>query len=174
MEESYGYLSGTHARDKDAVVASLLICEMAAHYKAQGKTLADVMNSLYEKYGFYINSLLNFTFEGESGMEKMTSIMAQLRGNAPASVAGMEVLAVSDYKKSETLDTKSGAVSKINLPKSNVLAYSLPGGNSVIVRPSGTEPKLKIYVTACAAAAGEARKLSERIGADMETILGVK
>ena len=86
----------------------------------------------------------------------------------------MEVLAVSDYKKSETLDTKSGAVSKINLPKSNVLAYSLPDGTSGIVRPSGTEPKLKIYVTAGAAAAGEARKLSERIGADMEKILGVK
>ncbi len=173
MEESYGYLSGTHARDKDAVVASLLVCEMAAYYKEQGKTLVDVMNSLYEKYGFYINTLLNFAFEGESGMTKMSSIMTSLRENAPKAIANLEVLAVSDYLASKTTDTKTGNAKEITLPKSNVLAYALENGNTVIIRPSGTEPKLKIYVTACAATADEADSLAQSIGDDMKKLLGI-
>ncbi|MBQ2774810.1 MAG: phospho-sugar mutase [Clostridia bacterium] len=173
MEESYGYLSGTHARDKDAVVATLLVCEMAAYYKEQGKTLIDVMNSLYEKYGFYNNSLLNFAFEGESGMTKMASIMTALRDNAPKAIADLDVLTVSDYQASQTTDTKTGDIKEITLPKSNVLAYALADSNSVIIRPSGTEPKLKIYVTACAATADDADKLAQKIGDDMKKILGI-
>lgn len=173
MEESYGYLSGLHARDKDAVVSSLFVCEMAAYYKAQGKTLAEKMTEIYEKYGYYKNMLLNFTFEGESGMEKMGSIMTELRENTPSKIAGFEVVESADYKTSKRIDVKNNTESEITLPKSNVLAYKLEGGNSVIVRPSGTEPKLKAYVTACAADETSAVELGEKISRDIEDILGI-
>ncbi len=173
MEESYGYLSGLHARDKDAVVSSLLVCEMAAYYKAQGKTLAEKMTEIYEKYGYYKNMLLNFTFEGESGMEKMGSIMTELRENTPSKIAGFEVVESADYKTSKRINVKNNTESEITLPKSNVLAYKLEGGNSVIVRPSGTEPKLKAYVTACAADETSAVELGEKISRDIEDILGI-
>ena len=174
MEESYGYLSGLHARDKDAVVASLLVCEMAAYYKSQGKTLAEKMTEIYEKYGYYKNILLNFTFEGESGMEKMGAIMTSLREHAPEEIAGMKVIETADYKKSERVDIISGKTSAIDLPKSNVLAYKLPDGNSVIVRPSGTEPKLKAYITACGKDENHSSALGEKLGESIEKILGVK
>jgi phosphoglucomutase len=147
FEESYGYLAGTHARDKDAVVASMLICEMAAYYKLKGMNLVEVMNSLYDEFGYYTNVVESYTFEGASGMEKMAGIMEHLRGNAPKEIAGFAVKAVSDYKSSKTVFTDGGE-EKITLPKSNVLAYALDGGNKVIVRPSGTEPKIKAYITA--------------------------
>ncbi|MGN0468259.1 MAG: phospho-sugar mutase [Acutalibacteraceae bacterium] len=168
MEESYGYLSGIHARDKDAVVASSLICEMAAYYKSKGKSLYEVMQDIYSEYGMYLNRLLNFTFEGAAGMNKMQSIMENLRANAPKEIGSLEVLSVSDYKTSVVTDTKTGKQSKIELPKSNVLAYTLPGSNSVIVRPSGTEPKIKIYLTACAENAKQAGQICESLKADME------
>lgn len=174
MEESYGYLSGLHARDKDAVVASLLVCEMAAYYKSQGKTLAQKMTEIYEKYGYYKNILLNFTFEGESGMEKMGAIMTSLREHAPEEIAGMKVIETADYKKSERVDIISGKIREIDLPKSNVLAYKLPDGNSVIVRPSGTEPKLKAYITACGKDENHSSALGEKLGESIEKILGVK
>ena len=174
MEESYGYLSGLHARDKDAVVASLLVCEMAAYYKSQGKTLAQKMTEIYEKYGYYKNILLNFTFEGESGMEKMGAIMTSLREHAPEEIAGMKVIETADYKKSERVDIISGKISAIDLPKSNILAYKLPDGNSVIVRPSGTEPKLKAYITACGKDENHSSALGEKLGESIEKILGVK
>lgn len=173
MEESYGYLSGLHARDKDAVVSSLLVCEMAAYYKAQGKTLAEKMTEIYEKYGYYKNTLLNFTFEGESGMEKMGSIMTQLRDNTPTEIAGLKVTEAADYKTSVRVNMENGTESEITLPKSNVLAYKLEGGNGVIVRPSGTEPKLKAYVTACAADEAASKVLSEKISEDIESLLGI-
>ncbi len=174
MEESYGYLSGLHARDKDAVVSSLLVCEMAAFYKAQGKTLAQKMTELYEKYGYYKNLLLNFTFEGESGMEKMSGIMTSLREHAPAEIAGLRVIETADYGKSERTDVLTGEKTQIKLPKSNVLAYKLPDGNGVIVRPSGTEPKLKAYVTACGRDEQSALALGDRLSRSIEEILGVK
>lgn len=174
MEESYGYLSGLHARDKDAVVSSMLICEMASFYKIQGKTLVQKMAEIYEKYGYYKNILLNFTFEGESGMEKMGDIMTSLREHAPEKIAGMKVIETADYKKSERVDILSGKVSEIKLPKSNVLAYKLPDGNSVIVRPSGTEPKLKAYVTSCGKDENHASALGEQLGEAIEKILGIK
>ena len=118
MEESYGYLSGLHARDKDAVVSSMLICEMASFYKIQGKTLVQKMAEIYEKYGYYKNILLNFTFEGESGMEKMGDIMTSLREHAPEEIAGMKVIETADYKKSERVD-KAAQVqrSRIQAPR---------------------------------------------------------
>ena len=171
MEESYGYLVGTHARDKDAVVASTMICEMAAYYKSKGKSLYEVMQDIYREHGMYLNRVLNFAFEGAAGMEKMKSIMDTLRNNAPAEIGGMKVLAVADFLKSETLDTESGKVTPIDLPKSNVLSYVLPSSNGVIVRPSGTEPKIKVYLTACAKTKEEAEKTAGTLGNDMEKYL---
>ena len=148
FEESYGYLAGTHARDKDAVVASMLICEMAAFYKTQGMNLVDVMNSLYDEFGYYSNVVESYTFEGAAGMEKMASIMDGLRSNPPKEIAGMPVVSISDYKTSTVTYTDSSPSERIDLPKSNVIAFSLENGNKVIVRPSGTEPKIKAYITA--------------------------
>lgn len=147
FEESYGYLAGTHARDKDAVVASMLICEMAAYYKTKNMNLVDVMNSLYDEFGYYCNEVKSYTFEGAAGMEKMAQIMDTLRQNPPKTIGDFTVTAVSDYKTSKTTFTDGGE-EKIELPKSNVLAFALENGNKVIVRPSGTEPKIKAYLTA--------------------------
>lgn len=147
FEESYGYLAGTHARDKDAVVASMLICEMAAYYKTKNMNLVDVMNSLYDKFGYYCNEVKSYTFEGAQGMEKMAQIMDTLRQNPPKTIGDFIVTAVSDYKTSKITFT-DGMEEKIELPKSNVLAFALENGNKVIVRPSGTEPKIKAYLTA--------------------------
>ena len=163
FEESYGYLAGTHARDKDAVVASMLICEMAAYYKTKNMNLVDVMESLYEEFGFYANVVESYTFEGASGMEKMASIMDGLRANAPSKIAGYDVVSVSDYEASKTVFANGRADEKIELPKSNVLAYGLTDGNKLIVRPSGTEPKIKAYITAV----GKSREEADFIAAKL-------
>ena len=163
FEESYGYLAGTHARDKDAVVASMLICEMAAYYKSKGLSLAQVMDNLYDEFGYYFNTVSSYTFEGASGMEKMAGIMDTLRNNAPAEFAGMTVTKIDDYKTSVSTDTASGDTSVIELPKSNVLAYTLTDGNKVIVRPSGTEPKIKAYITAIGKDREEAQAIADRL-----------
>lgn len=163
FEESYGYLAGTHARDKDAVVASMLICEMAAYYKSKGLSLAQVMDNLYDEFGYYFNTVSSYTFEGASGMEKMAGIMDTLRNNAPAEFAGMTVTKIDDYKTSVSTDIESGATSVIELPKSNVLAYTLTDGNKVIVRPSGTEPKIKAYITAIGKNREEAQAIADRL-----------
>ena len=173
MEESYGYLSGIHARDKDAVVASMLICEMACYYKSQGMSLYEKMQSLYEKHGMYINSLLNFGFEGAEGMEKMQNMMEELRNTPPKEIAGLKVLEVSDYLGSVKLNTETGEETEITLPKSNVLSYALPNGSGAIVRPSGTEPKIKVYVTSCAETYEKAMKMSECIGNDMKKYMKI-
>ena len=136
FEESYGYLSGSFVRDKDAVNASLLICEMFVWYKAQGKTLADALDALYAQYGFYETKLLSFAFEGSAGFAHMTALLDSLRSAPPAELGGGRVTATVDYDRDET-----------GLPRSNVLRFVFSGGEAV-VRPSGTEPKLKIYLTA--------------------------
>lgn len=174
MEESYGYLAGTHARDKDAVVASLLICEMAAYYKAQGKSLYTVMQDIYAQYGMYLSSLLNFGFEGASGMKKMADMMESLRNEPPKTIGGLDVEYVSDYKASETLCCATDEKTAITLPKSNVLQYKLPSGSGVIVRPSGTEPKIKIYLTACGESLADAQKLTDALAADMKKYLCIE
>ncbi len=173
MEESYGYLRGTHARDKDAVVASLMIAEMAAVYKLKGISLKEFMDGIYEKYGMYLNTVLNFAFEGASGMQKMADIMNSLRENAPESFAGKKVVKVADYKTSTVIDIVTGEESTINLPKSNVLSYSLEDNSKVIVRPSGTEPKIKIYITACGSTRKESEEKTELISLGATKLLGV-
>ena len=134
FEESYGYLSGGHVRDKDGVNASLLICEMFAHYKAMGISLVQMLNQLYEKYGYFKEALQSITFEGASGAKKMSDLMESLRTNTPKEVAGYKVIDVKDYKAGIG-----------NLPKSNVLEFNMEDDINVLVRPSGTEPKIKMY-----------------------------
>lgn len=175
MEESYGYLTGIHARDKDAVNGASLVCEMAAYYKEkEGKNLYRVMQDIYKKYGMYLNTLLNFAFAGAEGMDKMKNIMSSLRANPPKEIAGLEVTKVSDYLTGVSTDTKSGVQEKITLPKSNVLAFSLPGGNSAIIRPSGTEPKIKVYVTAVGKDREDAQRLTDEISKCMKGFIGVE
>ena len=162
FEESYGYLSGGFVRDKDAVNASLLICEMFVWYKSQGKSLVDVLRELYAQHGFYESRLLSFTFEGSQGFAVMQNTMADLRNTPPKEVAGCKVVAFGDYQTSE-MKREDGTVEPILLPKSNVLRFFLEGGMEAVVRPSGTEPKLKVYVTAIAATQAESGAAADRI-----------
>lgn len=147
FEESYGYLKGTYARDKDAVVASLLICEMAAYYFKKGMTLCDALEALFEKYGCYLEKTESFYFDSPDGNEIMGSITETLRENPPASIAGRQVKSVRDYKKGTITNTQTGEVSPTNLPSSDILYYACDGC-IIVVRPSGTEPKLKMYFMA--------------------------
>lgn len=173
FEESYGYLAGTHARDKDAVVGSMLICEMAAYYKTLGKSLVDVMNDIYDEFGYYCNTVKSYEFEGASGMEKMAKIMDTLRSNPPKQIAGMDVTYIGDYKTSVAKDLENGTESVIDLPKSNVLAYKVTGGNGVIVRPSGTEPKIKAYITAIGNSKDNANEIADKLIADASKFMEV-
>ena len=173
FEESYGYLVGTYVRDKDAVVASMLICEMAEYYRKQGKTLSDVINELYNEYGFYQNTTLSYNFEGSAGMEKMQKIMDSLRNEHLTNIASMKVEKINDYKESISIDKRTGNIDKIDLPKSNVISYELEGGSGAIVRPSGTEPKIKIYVTAVGKNIEESKAKTKDIISDMERILNL-
>lgn len=164
FEESYGYLSGSFVRDKDAVNASLLICEMFAYYKHEGKSLLDVLAALYERYGFYQSRLLSFTFEGSAGFAKMQSLMNEMRKKQPKELAGYAVEAVGDYQVS-TITKVSGEQMHVDLPKSNVLRFFLHGGLEAVIRPSGTEPKLKVYVTAIGDTLEKSRQSAEEISA---------
>ncbi len=145
FEESYGCLIGTHARDKDAIVATMALAEAAAYYKTQGKTLWDAMLDLYEKYGYYKDAIKSIELKGIEGLAKIQEILNTLRANTPAQIAGYEVLSVRDYKEDTVRDLKTGAVTGTGLPRSNVLYYDLSGGAWLCVRPSGTEPKVKFY-----------------------------
>ncbi len=160
FEESYGYLSGDHVRDKDAVNASLLICQMAQYYKLQGKNLVQAMRELYEKYGYYHNRTISLSYPGADGAAKMAGIMAGLRENAPTEIAGAKVEAVVDY-----------ATCVNGLPKADVIEFDLEGGNKAIVRPSGTEPKIKLYVFAKGEDAAAADALLDAIEASGRELL---
>ncbi len=166
FEESYGYLAGTHARDKDAVVGSMMICEMASYYKMQGKSLVEVMNDIYSEFGYYCNIVKSYEFEGAAGMEKMAQIMTSLRENPPKEFAGTPVTYIGDYQMSTSKYLDTGREEKIDLPKSNVLAYKTADGNGVIVRPSGTEPKIKTYITAIGKTKETAQQTADKLIAD--------
>jgi len=146
FEESYGYLLGSYARDKDAVGASMAILEMTAFYKKQGKTLIDALAELYSTYGVYGEGVIDLYMEGLDGIERRHRIMSTLRENPPKSIGGVKVKLVGDYKSGTVTNTESGATSKTGQPSSDVLYYTLDTGDKVIVRPSGTEPKIKIYI----------------------------
>lgn len=174
FEESYGYLSGTYVRDKDAVVASMLVCEMAAYYKKQGKSLAEVIDGLYEEFGYYLNQTYSFEFDGAAGMQKMADIMTAVRDNIPKSVAGYDVVKVSDYLLKKETEIATGSTADIELPKSNVIALHLSGDNAVIIRPSGTEPKIKLYITSVGKNKTDATEICEKLVIASKEILGIE
>lgn len=167
FEESYGYLAGSYVRDKDAVVASMLICEMAAYYKSVGKTLYEALHDIYNKYGCYICSQISFTCEGQSGMQRIFDIMKDLRYTERKDISGMDIAKISDYETSLTTVISTTEKNTIDLPKSNVIGFEFTDGSSIIVRPSGTEPKIKMYLSAVGKddkAASEKLKELEKAG----------
>ena len=161
FEESYGYLAGTYVRDKDAVVASMLICEMAAYYRSIGSSIKARLEEIYETYGHYLNAVDSFEFPGLSGMEKMSGIMEALRKNPPKELASYAVTKVTDFEQAETT----------GLPRANILLFALENGETVIVRPSGTEPKIKTYFTTKGKGMDEAKKEKEKLAAAMKPLL---
>ena len=169
MEESYGCLTGTYARDKDAVDASMTLCEAAAYYKTKNMTLWDAMLAMYERYGYYKDDVTAITLKGIEGLAKIQEIMNTLRENAPAEIGGYKVTAVRDYKKDTITDIATGAVKPTGLPASNVLYYELEDDAWVCVRPSGTEPKVKFYLgvkgTSLEDADAKSKALSEAVHA---------
>ena len=172
FEESYGYLAGSYVRDKDAVVASMLICEMAAYYTAQGSSLKAELDRIYKAYGTYLHKVDSFEFDGLAGMDKMKKIMSDLRANAPAEIAGYKVVRVEDYATSRSKDLVTGAEAVIDLPRSDVLTYHLDCGASVIVRPSGTEPKIKVYYSAKGESLAQAQALQQQLAVAANAMLG--
>ena len=167
FEESCGYLKGTYARDKDAVVASMLVCEMAAYFKSQGKNILDALNDVYNTYGYYLAYVQSIELTGSDAMEKAAKMMADLRESVPSQIGGAKVTAVRDYRSSIAKDMVTGAEAEILLPKSNVLEFLLGESGSVIARPSGTEPKVKFYYTAVAADRTAAKSLLDAMVAQM-------
>ena len=164
FEESYGYLAGDFARDKDAVVASMLICEMTAYYKTKNLTLIDVLDSVYKKHGYFYCMQKSFTCEGQTGMEKIKGLMTSLRENPPKEIAGSSVVLIKDFGAQKSIDTVNGKETAIDLPKSNVIGFYLADESYLIVRPSGTEPKIKIY----ASAVGRDSLLADKRRAELE------
>ena len=161
FEESYGYLAGPYVRDKDAIIGSMLICEMAAYYRSIGSSIKERLEEIYAKFGRYLNKVDSFEFPGLSGMEKMAGIMDSLRKNPPAEIGGYKVASVTDYQDTE----------KTGLPKANVLIYALEGGATVVVRPSGTEPKIKTYFTTLGKDLAQAQAQKDRLAAALKPLL---
>ena len=160
FEESYGYLAGTYVRDKDAVVASMLICEMAAYYRSIGSSIKQRLEEIYSQYGRYLNQVDSFEFPGLSGMDRMTGIMEKLRRNPPEEIGGRKVVKATDYEKPE----------ETGLPKANVLIYTLEGNETVVIRPSGTEPKIKAYYTTLGRDKEEAQAEKDRLAAALKPL----
>ncbi len=173
FEESYGYLSGTYVRDKDAVVASMLVCEMAAYYKKQGRSLAKVIDGLYEEFGYYLNQTYSYEFSGAAGMQKMADMMSDVRKNLPDEIAGYKVEKVCDYLLKKEKDLATGEETAIDLPQSNVIALNLSDNNAVIIRPSGTEPKIKLYITAVGKDKENAESVCKKLVVSAQEILGL-
>lgn len=167
LEESYGCLAGTYARDKDACVAVMMLCEVAAYYKTQGKTLWDAMTDMYEKYGYYKEGLATVTLKGIEGAEKIQSMMNSQRTNPPKEMGGLKVLAVRDYQINERRNMETGEVTKTGLPASNVLYYELEDHAWCCVRPSGTEPKIKFYFGVKGTSLEDAAEKLEKLKTDM-------
>ena len=161
FEESYGYLAGPYVRDKDAIIGSMLICEMAAYYRSIGSSIKERLEEIYAKFGRYLNKVDSFEFPGLSGMEKMAGIMDGLRKNPPAEIGGYKVASVTDYQDTD----------KTGLPKANVLIYALEGGATVVVRPSGTEPKIKTYFTTLGKDLAQAQAQKDRLAAALKPLL---
>ena len=171
FEESYGYLKGTYARDKDAVVATMLIAEMALYYQEKGSSIFEQMDNIYKKYGYYKEQVESVTLEGIEGVEKIKTIMETLRKNPPSTVAGKKVLAVRDYQTSVRTEVATGKTDKILLPTSNVIYLELEDDNNFVIRPSGTEPKIKLYCLLKGDTQEDAEKLAELVKEDIKNIV---
>lgn len=171
MEESYGCLTGTYARDKDAIVASMALCEAAAYYKQKKMTLWDAMLAMYEKYGYYFDDVKAITLKGIEGLAKIQTILSTLRNNPPKMIGKMKVLKVRDYEKDTILDLETNEIRPTGLPKSNVLYFELEDEAWVCVRPSGTEPKVKFYIGVKSKSMQEAQKLSKELGDNMMALI---
>ena len=171
-EESYGYLAGTYVRDKDAVIASMLICEMTAYYRTQGISLIQARENMYREYGVFAHTQHSFTFEGASGMKKMDDIMTSLRNNIPDKISGYKVEGFDDYQTRISKNILTGGTSNIDLPESNVLAFRLSDGAGVIIRPSGTEPKIKAYYTTTGKTEAEAYEYNKKLDYDFTKLIG--
>ncbi len=169
-EESYGYMLGDYVRDKDAVTASLMLTEMAAWYAAQGMTLADALDALYEKYGYYAEKTFNLVMPGLDGLKDMAKLMKSLREAPPAEISGVKVDVFKDYQDGSVTDNATGEKSTMELSGSNVLRFEMADGTSVIVRPSGTEPKIKVYILAQGKDAADAQANVAKYGAWVETL----
>jgi len=161
FEESYGYLAGPYVRDKDAIIGSMLICEMAAYYRSIGSSIKERLEAIYAQYGRYLNKVDSFEFPGLSGMDKMAGIMTNLRTNPPAEIGGYKVTKVTDYQKPE----------ETGLPAANVLIYTLEGGATVVVRPSGTEPKIKTYFTTLGKDLAQAQAQKDQLAEALKPLL---
>ncbi len=172
-EESYGCLKGGHARDKDAVVASMLICEMAAYYALRGMTLIDAREALYEKYGYFSEEVPEIYMEGLDGKATIAAMMDGLRKETPKALGGSEVVNFRDYLAETSLDVRTGKVTPTGLPKSNVLYYAMENGCVVVARPSGTEPKIKFYILACGKTAEESAANAKACTSSLEERLGL-
>ena len=174
FEESYGYLSGGFVRDKDAVIAATLIAEMALYYKTKGKTLAEALEELFEKYGFYKEEQVSITMEGKDGQEQIAAMITTLRENIPTEVNGVKVRIAEDYKLSTKTDLIAGTKEVINLPQSNVLKFVLEDNSWFVIRPSGTEPKVKIYASVVGKDLQDAEDKCAEFVANIKVILNVK
>ena len=172
FEESYGCLIGTHARDKDAIVATMALCEAAAYYKTQGKTLWDAMIDMYEKYGYYKEDVQSITLKGIEGLAKIQEILETFRKEPPVAIAGYPVVKARDYKTGEVKDLQTGEATSTNLPSSNVLYYDLPDNAWVCVRPSGTEPKVKFYYGIKGTSLADAEQKSAELGKEILEMIG--
>jgi phosphoglucomutase len=171
FEESFGYLSGTHARDKDAVNACMLICEAAAYYKQKGKTLKEVLNEAYEKYGYYTEALVSITHEGLAGVEKIKNMMKNIRENLPTNFAGVDVVTAKDYLNTTATEMATGIKTEIPFIKSDVLSFMLKNGTLLTIRPSGTEPKIKAYVMTNGTTNEEAESNKEKFANALKELL---
>ena len=171
FEESYGSLAAGYARDKDAVGAAVILCEMAAHYRDQGKTLWDAMLAIYERYGWYREEVISISHEGVEGLEKIARTMSELRSDPPKEIGGSSVLAVRDYQAGIRRDTVTGTEEAVDLPSSNVLYYELEEGAWACVRPSGTEPKIKVYYGVRAASEKDLCQVTKKIGEAVRKIV---
>ena len=169
-EESYGYMLGDYVRDKDAVTASMMLTEMAAWYAGQGMTLFDALEALYKKYGYYAEKTHNLVMPGLDGLKDMANLMKSLRENPPKEISGVKVAAYKDYKTGTVTDAETGAQSTMELKNSNVLRFELADGTSMIVRPSGTEPKIKVYVLTQGKDAADAAANIEKYGKWVATL----
>ena len=171
LEESYGCLAGTHSRDKDACVAVMCLCEVAAYCKKNNMTLWDMMLQMYEKYGYFKETQYTITMKGVSGAKEIAALMDKLRTNPPKAIGDAKVLRFRDYQENKIIDMETGAVSETGLPKSNVLYFELPDNCWCCARPSGTEPKIKFYMGVVGTSLEDAQARVEKLTEDLKALL---